>query len=478
MSTSEPLILTWWPLFRDCICYVISLITLSVCLTQIEWWEELVLLTLYGAYIGIMYKNKELYAWIHQHVSKTTENSTIPDSIETTGTESRLNTTFYFGLVKYLTNTLHPSDHINLLFVAHQWKTVKEAFDKIDSNKNGVIEKNELKVMLTELDIDASEERLNTLFDELDTDKNGEVDFKEFTNWYLKSEERLKQNVLEQFRSRANGSLMDETTLRAFLRELHVSDKDVSECLEGNKTIGLENEGHIHEDQFIEWYHMTSLWKRDEHKAREEANTLSGVSITYSDQATIPSKLWWIWLLPHYVLLKYTVADVRIHEPEKKMHYCAYRAFVQSIIWIGAYSYIMVECATHLGQSVGIPDVVMGLTILAAGTSVPDLLSSVAVARQGHGDMAVSSSIGSNIFDVLIGLPFPWLLYTTVTGDVVHVNADNLSLSLMILIAMLVFVIGIIHLCSWKLTKPLGFMMFVMYAIFVFQDLARVYELW
>ena len=36
----------------------------------------------------------------------------------------------------------------------------------------------------------------------------------------------------------------------------------------------------------------------------------------------------------------------------------------------------------------------MGLTVLAAGTSVPDLMTSVIVARQGKGDMAVSSSIG------------------------------------------------------------------------------------
>lgn len=45
----------------------------------------------------------------------------------------------------------------------------------------------------------------------------------------------------------------------------------------------------------------------------------------------------------------------------------------------------------------------MGLTFLAAGTSVPDLITSVIVAKQGHGDMAVSSSIGSNIFDVCVG---------------------------------------------------------------------------
>ncbi len=46
---------------------------------------------------------------------------------------------------------------------------------------------------------------------------------------------------------------------------------------------------------------------------------------------------------------------------------------------------------------------VMGLTILAAGTSIPDLITSVIVARKGLGDMAVSSSIGSNIFDVCVG---------------------------------------------------------------------------
>jgi Ca2+/Na+ antiporter len=46
---------------------------------------------------------------------------------------------------------------------------------------------------------------------------------------------------------------------------------------------------------------------------------------------------------------------------------------------------------------------VTGLTLLAAGTSIPDMITSVIVARLGRGDMAVSSSIGSNIFDVTIG---------------------------------------------------------------------------
>lgn len=49
----------------------------------------------------------------------------------------------------------------------------------------------------------------------------------------------------------------------------------------------------------------------------------------------------------------------------------------------------------------------MGLTFLAAGTSIPDLITSVIVARKGFGDMAVSSSVGSNIFDVTVG----WVLH-------------------------------------------------------------------
>ena len=53
----------------------------------------------------------------------------------------------------------------------------------------------------------------------------------------------------------------------------------------------------------------------------------------------------------------------------------------------------------------------MGLTFLAAGTSIPDLITSVIVARKGFGDMAVSSSVGSNIFDVTVGSVRKHFLY-------------------------------------------------------------------
>ena len=60
----------------------------------------------------------------------------------------------------------------------------------------------------------------------------------------------------------------------------------------------------------------------------------------------------------------------------------------------------------------------MGLTILAAGTSIPDLITSVIVAKKGFGDMAVSSSVGSNIFDITVGLVI--LPFTTIWPGANH----------------------------------------------------------
>lgn len=65
------------------------------------------------------------------------------------------------------------------------------------------------------------------------------------------------------------------------------------------------------------------------------------------------------------------------------------------------------------GDTLKIPDSVMGITFLAAGTSVPEAVSSVIVAKQGHGSMGISNSIGSNTFDILLCLGLPWFIKAT-----------------------------------------------------------------
>jgi Ca2+/Na+ antiporter len=99
---------------------------------------------------------------------------------------------------------------------------------------------------------------------------------------------------------------------------------------------------------------------------------------------------------------------------------------------------------------------------------VPDLMSSVLVAREGKGDMAVSSSIGSNIFDITFGLPLPWMLWSLFNGfEYFPVNSDSLTFSLVLLIIMLVSIVAIIAQQGWKMTNTLGAAMVFLYALFL-----------
>ncbi|VEN49026.1 unnamed protein product, partial [Callosobruchus maculatus] len=110
-------------------------------------------------------------------------------------------------------------------------------------------------------------------------------------------------------------------------------------------------------------------------------------------------RITYVLLAPIVFPLWLTLPDTR--SPRGKKFFPI--TFVGSIMWIAAYSYLMVWWADTVGDTVKIPPEVMGLTFLAAGTSIPDLITSVIVARKGFGDMAVSSSVGSNIFDVTVG---------------------------------------------------------------------------
>lgn len=67
----------------------------------------------------------------------------------------------------------------------------------------------------------------------------------------------------------------------------------------------------------------------------------------------------------------------------------------------------------------------MGLTFVAAGVSVPDALSSLAVIKEGLGDMAVSNAVGSNVFDILVCLGLPWFIQTAMIQPGSHVNVTS-----------------------------------------------------
>lgn len=107
-----------------------------------------------------------------------------------------------------------------------------------------------------------------------------------------------------------------------------------------------------------------------------------------------------------------------------------------------------------------------GLTLLAAGSSVPEIVSSVIVVKQGKGNMAISNSIGSNIFDILICLGMPWLIETSLVrpGQPILINGgESIVLMTGVLLASLVILLISFVGCKWKLDVKLGCLMFFLW---------------
>lgn len=74
---------------------------------------------------------------------------------------------------------------------------------------------------------------------------------------------------------------------------------------------------------------------------------------------------------------------------------------VGSIILLVAASKLLVNGAIYIAQEMGISELIIGLTIVAIGTSLPELAAAVAAARKNAHDMIIGNIIGSNIFNTL-----------------------------------------------------------------------------
>ncbi|XP_038582912.1 sodium/potassium/calcium exchanger 4 isoform X2 [Micropterus salmoides] len=177
------------------------------------------------------------------------------------------------------------------------------------------------------------------------------------------------------------------------------------------------------------------------------------------------SKVKWLLSWPLLLLLYLTIPNCAKPRWEKFFML----SFILSTVWIAVFSYFMVWMVTIIGYTLGIPDVIMGITFLAAGTSVPDCIASLIVARQGLGDMAVSNTIGSNVFDILVGLGVPWAIQTMCVsyGSEVMINSRGLVYSVVLLLGSVALTVLGIHLNKWKLDVKLGLYALILYAIFL-----------
>ncbi|CAF1338380.1 unnamed protein product [Rotaria magnacalcarata] len=127
------------------------------------------------------------------------------------------------------------------------------------------------------------------------------------------------------------------------------------------------------------------------------------------DPLKLPTKrykiLKWVLMYPVRLLMHITIPDCR-----KEVFNNYYMlTFVMSTIWVAGLAYLLVWLVVIVGFTLNIPDSIMGLTVLAFGSSIEEIFSAIVMTRRGHPEMAIAGSIGSNVFDILMGLGVPWL---------------------------------------------------------------------
>lgn len=148
--------------------------------------------------------------------------------------------------------------------------------------------------------------------------------------------------------------------------------------------------------------------------------------------------------------------------------------FVLSLAAIVVLSWLMIKSGIAFAQAINLPEVLIALTILAVGTSVPDLMSSVIVAKRGKGDMSVTNAIGSNIFDIQIGLGLTWMIALIIRGGVINVSTENITSSVLLLIVSIIYLLIVLIYKKWRIGRTFGIIFILTYIAYI----VAVYNGW
>ncbi|XP_041041228.1 sodium/potassium/calcium exchanger 2 [Carcharodon carcharias] len=418
--SKEILHLTWWPLFRDVSFYIVDLILLILFFrsNSIVWWESVILLSAYGCYVIFMKFNVVLERWVKKKLNRN-------KVVEATATDS----------------DEKPSANMDKDEPTIKPKPRLQRGGSSASLHNTLMRNSIFQLMINTLD---------PLAEELGA--YGKLKY--YDSMTEEGKFRHRASILHKLAKNKcqvdDGEKTNVTANHADKVELpNTANVEVEVTPPKDPPTTVQN-GNL------------SLNLEDAEVAVQNEEDDQPLSLAWPD--TPRKRFIYLVILPIILPLWITLPDVR----KKRLRNYFVLSFFGSISWIAGFSYLMVWWAHQVGETIGITEEIMGLTILAAGTSIPDLITSVIVARKGLGDMAVSSSVGSNIFDITVGLPLPWLLHSFFNNFTpIVVSSNGLFCAIVLLFIMLLFVILSIGACKWKMNKILGLIMFVLYILFL-----------
>jgi len=479
----EPLELTWWPLFRDATYYVVSLGVLTGFIFDggIEWWEALLLFLMYFGYVTLMAYNEQLQEralkWASGGRTTDDEGDDGPDAEKgdagdaaRSGSAASTASTASTSAVELGHEDVRDAHQKAKLHNATKLRDMKSIALRMMMRGKGGDEAGKLAGVASGLaHMPPAKKRFaasagflihqRRMQEQQEAAGKGQ-DYKNVTD-VLKEDhgaaaEGADRSHAEEVAHDADSKLVIEDNKSRVER----ASSNNAPAAGGNSGLLAARAGPIVAEE----------------EAGEEEEEDEGHWLDVPE--TLEGKIFWAICLPIQAILRLTLPNVTDPEVAEQCNgYMCYVTFFGALIWIAIFTYVMVWCVATWGTAFGISTAVLGITLLAAGTSIPDAISSVIVARQGFGDMAVSSSIGSNIFDILFGLPVPWLLKTGIVtpGFIVSIGGCegpvSLVISVITLLLMVVLVIGSIMYVDWVLGPKLGAMMGFLYVIFLAQSI-------
>jgi len=246
-----------------------------------------------------------------------------------------------------------------------------------------------------------------------------------------------------------------------------VTDEEPEERVR-RKSVAGDEEGEAAEKKDPEAGNTTAAAEeKKEDEDEDEDDPVDCLGVPKPEE--LGDKIFTYFSYPWYIFFMITIPDC---ESEKWKSWYGV-SFMNSIIWIGVICYGMVEFAILIGQMCDISSTVMGLTVLSAGTSVPDAISSIVVAQRGLGDMAISNALGSNVFDILLGLGFPYFLSALKEGKPVTMCVDDVSVYLVCLVVVLIIVVGAFSAFKFVLRPVMGIILIFTYVLFFLMAVMR-----
>ena len=140
---------------------------------------------------------------------------------------------------------------------------------------------------------------------------------------------------------------------------------------------------------------------------------------------------------------------------------------IGGIIAIIAGGEMVVSGAKHIATTFGMSDTLIGLTVVALGTSLPELVTSAVAARKGEADIAVGNVVGSNIANILLVLG--------VSAAISPVEVQMMSLIDLAISFIIALLIAVMAYTRKKITKPEGVILLLVYGCYMAYIIMRQY---